>query len=87
MQELDVTSGTLEVAETTEAVEVAEVTEIAEGTEAAEVAEDVCSEIGFFRSVFDCTAFYRCVDFYENGNFAKFDFQCPEELVFDETLR
>ena len=46
-----------------------------------------CTEIGFFRSEQDCTAFYRCVDFYNIGKFTKFDFVCPEGLVFDETLR
>jgi len=45
-----------------------------------------CTEVGFFRSEQDCTAFYRCVDFYNIGKFTKFDFVCPEGLVFDETL-
>jgi len=49
------------------------------------IAEE-CSEVGFFRSEEDCTAFYRCVDFYGIGKFTKFDFVCPEGLVFDETL-
>jgi len=44
-----------------------------------------CSEAGFFRSEDDCTAFYRCVDFYGIGKFTKFVFQCPGGLVFDET--
>merc|ERR1712001_345733 len=45
-----------------------------------------CSEVGFFRNEDDCTAFHRCVDFYNIGRFTKFDFVCPEGLVFDETL-
>jgi len=45
-----------------------------------------CTEVGFFRSEQDCSSFYRCVDFYNIGKFTKFDFVCPEGLVFDETL-
>jgi len=44
-----------------------------------------CADVGFFRAE-DCTAFYRCVDFYGIGKFTKFDFQCPGGLVFDESL-
>jgi len=44
-----------------------------------------CSEAGFFRSEEDCTAFYRCVDFYGIGKYTKFEFQCPGGLVFDES--
>jgi len=45
-----------------------------------------CSEVGFFRNEDDCTSFHRCVDFYNIGQFTKFDFVCPGGLVFDETL-
>lgn len=43
-----------------------------------------CTEEGFFRDPEDCNKFYRCVDQNENGQFVKYDFTCPEGLVFDE---
>lgn len=44
-----------------------------------------CTEEGCFRNPNDCTRFYRCLDPSGGGQFVKFDFSCPEELVFDET--
>lgn len=44
-----------------------------------------CESSGFFRST-DCTKFYRCVDFYQNGQYTIFWFDCPGGLVFDERI-
>ncbi|GIY83676.1 hypothetical protein CDAR_171171 [Caerostris darwini] len=45
-----------------------------------------CQEEGFHRDPNDCNKFYRCVDFKGDGkSFTKYDFECPEGLVFDET--
>ncbi|KFM79162.1 putative chitinase 3, partial [Stegodyphus mimosarum] len=44
-----------------------------------------CTEEGFFRHPEDCSKFYRCVDFAGTGeSFVRYDFDCPEGLVFDE---
>ncbi|GIY29046.1 hypothetical protein CEXT_373481 [Caerostris extrusa] len=44
-----------------------------------------CKEAGFFRNPDDCNKFYRCVDYNGDGEeFVKYDFSCPEGLVFDE---
>ncbi|GBN37134.1 hypothetical protein AVEN_201880-1, partial [Araneus ventricosus] len=45
-----------------------------------------CEEEGFHRHPDDCNKFYRCVDFAGDGqSYTKYDFECPEGLVFDET--
>ncbi|GBO40778.1 hypothetical protein AVEN_259661-1, partial [Araneus ventricosus] len=44
-----------------------------------------CTEAGYFRNPNDCNKFYRCVDFSGEGQeFVRYDFSCPEGLVFDE---
>ena len=46
-----------------------------------------CSQVGFFRNPSDCTKFYRCVDFWQNGReLTIFHFDCPNGTVFDETV-
>ncbi|KFM79161.1 putative endochitinase, partial [Stegodyphus mimosarum] len=45
-----------------------------------------CTEEGYFRHPDDCNRFYRCVDYNGDGQeFVRYDFKCPEGLVFDET--
>ncbi|XP_076309651.1 uncharacterized protein LOC143224971 [Tachypleus tridentatus] len=46
-----------------------------------------CSEAGFFRHPENCHKFYRCVNLTETGEpFAIYKFDCPNDLVFDETI-
>ncbi|GFT69537.1 uncharacterized protein NPIL_500371 [Nephila pilipes] len=56
------------------------------GTTKGESKSGECEEEGFHRNPDDCNKFYRCVDFKGDGqSFTKYDFECPEGLVFDET--
>lgn len=46
-----------------------------------------CSKDGFFRNPRDCRKFYRCVEVNSDsgdGDYAVYQFDCPEGLVFDE---
>ncbi|KAG8188925.1 hypothetical protein JTE90_014977 [Oedothorax gibbosus] len=43
-----------------------------------------CSEEGFYRCPEDCNKFYRCVEDNNRGNFVRYNFTCPEGLIFDE---
>ncbi|OQR74195.1 hypothetical protein BIW11_09233 [Tropilaelaps mercedesae] len=45
-----------------------------------------CTSTGFFRNPTNCHKFYRCVDFYQNGQYTIFHFDCPGGLVFDERI-
>ncbi|XP_015913629.2 mucin-22 [Parasteatoda tepidariorum] len=56
-----------------------------DGSEDEKKNQGMCSEAGFFRDPKDCNKFYRCVDYNGDGNeFVKYDFSCPDGLVFDE---
>ncbi|PRD36140.1 UNVERIFIED_CONTAM: hypothetical protein NCL1_09529 [Trichonephila clavipes] len=57
-----------------------------DGTTKGETKSGECEEEGFHRHPDDCNKFYRCVDFKGDGqSFTRYDFECPEGLVFDET--
>ncbi|XP_076366008.1 uncharacterized protein LOC143254967 [Tachypleus tridentatus] len=43
-----------------------------------------CKEVGFFRNPSDCNRFYRCVK--QGERLIKYEFQCPDRLVFDENF-
>lgn len=44
-----------------------------------------CTREGLWRNPNDCTKFYRCVAITDDGRvFKRFEFQCPQETVFDE---
>ncbi|MFS0513716.1 chitin binding peritrophin-A domain-containing protein [Nostoc sp. UIC 10607] len=46
-----------------------------------------CTSEGFFVNPEDCTKFFRCVDFSQDGkSFTKFDFDCGEGTIFDESI-
>lgn len=49
-----------------------------------------CVAPGFFVHPYDCTKFYRCVDYSRKQDYrrplTRHDFSCPEGTVFDESL-
>ncbi|XP_076327753.1 uncharacterized protein LOC143234349 [Tachypleus tridentatus] len=58
-----------------------------ESSSGSETDSDICPHEGYFRNPRDCHKFYRCVDYYGNGNkFTLYQFICPERLVFDENI-
>ncbi|GFW66259.1 uncharacterized protein TNCV_1711581 [Trichonephila clavipes] len=54
------------------------------GESVTEGSQNGCTQSGFFRCEEDCTRFYRCVDEDGNGNFKRYNFSCPDGLIFDE---
>ena len=46
-----------------------------------------CTSEGFFVDPENCTKFYRCVDFDQDGkSFTRFNFDCGEGTFFDESI-
>lgn len=46
-----------------------------------------CATEGFYGNPANCSHFYRCVDLTGNATqYQKFDFQCPNDALFDEEL-
>lgn len=57
-------------------------------TESTKVEEKmVCKSVGMFRNPQDCKKFYRCVELGFEGRFSMYEYECPQDTVFDSATQ